>query len=74
MTKDSLFSHIEADFGLLPEVLKGVFSPKAVVRYSCSSVLMRLSAEYPDRIYPYFDTFAQLLEANTGSWCGTLLR
>jgi hypothetical protein len=63
MTKDLLFSRIEADFGLLPEVLKGIFSPKAVVRYSCSSVLMRLSAEYPDRIYPCFDTFAQLLKS-----------
>jgi hypothetical protein len=62
LTKDLLFSNIKANFGLLPEVLKGVSSPKAAVRYGCSSVLMSLSAEYPDKIYPYFDMFAELLK------------
>jgi hypothetical protein len=63
INKESLFQRVEANFELLPDVLQGVFSSKAVVRYSCSSVLMDLSSKYSEKIYPHFDFFAQLLKS-----------
>jgi exonuclease I len=59
-----LFQRVETNFELLPDVLKGVFSSKAAVRYGCSKVLTELSSKYPEKIYPYFDVFAKLLTNN----------
>jgi hypothetical protein len=63
ITKAQLFQRVEADFGLLPELLKGTASPKATIRYSCGSVLMDLSEKYPDKLYPYMDSFIGLLDS-----------
>jgi hypothetical protein len=61
ITKPQLFRMVEADFALLPELLKGTSSPKATVRYGCGKVLMDLSEKYPKKLYPYIDTFVKLL-------------
>lgn len=62
LTKDGLRQQVEQDFSLLPVLLEGTRSPKATVRYSCGKVLMDLSAEHPERLYPYMDAFIELLE------------
>jgi len=61
LTKDELRQRVKQDFGLLPVLLQGVCSPKAAVRYSCAKVLMDLSAEHPENLYPYWDAFVDLL-------------
>jgi hypothetical protein len=61
LTKDELYRRVERDFRLLPEVLSGMSSSKATVRYGCGKVLMDLSAKYPAQVYPYFDSFVALL-------------
>jgi hypothetical protein len=33
------------------------------VRYGCAKVLMDLSARYPEKLYPYMDKFASLLDS-----------
>jgi hypothetical protein len=48
---------------LLPEILNGVSSSKAAIRYSCAKVLMDLSEEHPEKLYPYMDYFINLLES-----------
>ena len=63
INKELLFQKVEQNFNLLPEVMKGFFSLKPAVRYGCSSVLMDLSAKYPQEIYPHFDFFVQLLKS-----------
>jgi hypothetical protein len=63
LTKDDLRRRVEADFGLVPVLLEGVCSAKAAVRYSCAKVLMDLSAEHPERLYPYMDSFIGLLDS-----------
>ena len=63
LTKDGLRQRIVENFGLLPVLIKGVSSPKAVVRYTCAKVLMDLSAEYPERLYPYIASFIVLLDS-----------
>jgi hypothetical protein len=63
ITKTQLFQRVEADFGLLPQLLEGTSSPKASIRYGCGSVLMDLSEKHPDKLYPYMDRFTALLDS-----------
>jgi hypothetical protein len=63
LTKDGLRRLVEQDFGLLPVLLEGTCSAKAAVRYGCAKVLTDLSAEHPERLYPYMDSFIALLDS-----------
>jgi predicted house-cleaning noncanonical NTP pyrophosphatase (MazG superfamily) len=63
LTKDELRQKVKQDFSLLPTLLSGVSSPKATVRYGCAKILMDLSAEYPDKLYPHMDAFVALLDS-----------
>jgi hypothetical protein len=64
ITKQELFEKVEQNFDLLPEVLQGVSSSKAAIRYGCAKVLMDLSEKYPEKLYPYMQTFIELLDSN----------
>jgi len=61
ITKWELAKAVEKDFRLLPSLINGVSSPKATIRYGCSSVLLDLSQSHPEKLYPYFNHFAELL-------------
>ena len=63
LTKEELRQRVKQDFDLLPVLLKGLYSPKATVRYGCAKVLMDLSEEYPEKLYPYMDAFVELLDS-----------
>jgi hypothetical protein len=63
LTKEELRQKVKQDFDLLPVLLKGVSSPKAAVRYGCAKVLMDLSEEYPEKLYPHMDAFIELLDS-----------
>ena len=63
LTKEGLRRLVEQDFGLLPVLLEGTGSAKAAVRYGCAKVLMDLSAEHPEHLYPYMDSFIALLDS-----------
>jgi hypothetical protein len=62
MTKAELYQKVQQDFDLLPIILDGVSSSKAAIRYGCVKVLMDLSEEYPKKLYPYMDSFIDLLD------------
>ncbi len=63
LTKQELLQKVRENPGLLPKVLKGVSSSKASVRYSCAKVLVDLSQEQPERLYPHMDFFIALLDS-----------
>ena len=63
MTKEELLNRVKQDFSLIPLLLKGVEHSKAAVRYGCAKVLMDLSEEHPEKLYPYFDSFIELLDS-----------
>jgi hypothetical protein len=63
LTKEELLNRVRQDFSLLPFLLSGVNSAKAAVRYGCAKVLMDLSEENPEKLYPYFDRFIDLLDS-----------
>ena len=61
ITKEELLQKVKQNFDILPEVLKGISSSKAAIRYGCAKVLMDLSEEHPEELYPYMDSFIDLL-------------
>jgi hypothetical protein len=61
ITKQQLLQKIKQNVNVLPEVLDGVSSPKATIRYGCAKVLMDLSEEQPETLYPYMGSFITLL-------------
>jgi hypothetical protein len=63
VTKEQLRLKVERDFTLLPDLLEGISSSKAGVRYGCAKVLMDLSAAYPEKLYPYMDFFIGMLDS-----------
>ncbi len=64
ITKEELTDKIESDFTLLPSVIAGASSSKASIRYGCASVLVNLSAKYPEKLYSHFGFFVSLLSSN----------
>ena len=63
VTKKELLNKVKNDFGLVPLLLTGVCHQKAGVRYSCSKVLLDISEEHPEKLYPHFDSFVDLLDS-----------
>jgi hypothetical protein len=63
ITREQLYDEVENDFSLIGEVIGGISSPKASIRYGCAKVAMDLSEKYPERLYPYMDYFIELLES-----------
>ena len=63
ISKEQLFNKVKQNYDLIPSLLKGVSSPKPAIRYGCAKVLMDLSKEEPDHLYPYMDFFSSLLDS-----------
>jgi hypothetical protein len=63
VTKQELLQMVKQDFNLLPEILNGVSSSKAAIRYGCAKVLMDLSEQHPEQLHPYMDSFINLLDS-----------
>jgi len=63
MTREELLRKVRQNCDLVPTVLDGVFSSKAAIRFGCAKVLLDLSEEYPERLYPYMDSFIDLLDS-----------
>jgi len=63
MTREELLQRVKQDIDVLPEILNGVTSSKAAIRYGCAKVLMDLSEECPEELYQYMDSFIELLDS-----------
>jgi hypothetical protein len=61
LTKEGLLQKVRENPSLIPEVLSGTSSPRAAVRYGCAKVLMDLSQEKPEKLYPFMNSFLALL-------------
>jgi hypothetical protein len=62
MTVRELFQTVEQDWTLLPQLVEGISSSKARIRYGCAKVLIGLSEVCPTRLYPFMDSFIDLLD------------
>lgn len=63
ITREELAEKVKKNFALLPEIMNGVSSSKAAVRYPCGNILMDLSEECPEKLYPHMDFFIRLLDS-----------
>ena len=63
LTKSQLLEQLKRDSSLLQEVLVGLESQNASVRYGCGKVLMDYSGEQPEKLYPHMDLFVRLLDS-----------
>jgi hypothetical protein len=63
MSKEELFQMVKKDSSLISTVVDGVSSSKAAVRYGCAKVLMDLSKECPNKLYPYMNFFIKMLDS-----------
>lgn len=63
LTKQQLLKKVKQNHALIPEVLDGISSSKPAIRYSCAKVLMDLSEEEPETLYPHMDFFITMLDS-----------
>jgi len=58
---DLIVGLILQDLSLIRDLIYGISSAEATVKFKCAKVLRELSKTKPELIYPYFDFFAKLL-------------
>lgn len=63
LTKGKLYQIVENNFALIPVLVKGMYSVKPSIRYGCGKVLMDLSETHAVEVYPYIDSFIELLDS-----------
>ena len=63
ITKEQLLKKVKQDDTLISELIDGVSSNKASIRYGCAKVLMDLSEEEPEKLYSHMDFFITLLDS-----------
>ena len=63
LTKEQLFEKVKNNHDLLPEVIEGMTSSKAAIRYGCGKVLMELSEVNPKILYPHMNFFVGVLDS-----------
>jgi len=63
LSKEELFKKVKKNFNLIPEIVNAMTSSKAAIRYGCGKVLMDLSEENPEKLYPHMDFFIKLLDS-----------
>jgi hypothetical protein len=63
ITKEELYRIVKSDYNLIPDIIEGVSSSKATIRYSCAKNLMDLSKEKPEKLYDHMDFFIKLLDS-----------
>ena len=63
ITKAEVLLKVKQNFNLLPTILNGTSSSKAAIRYGCGKVLLDLSEEHPEKLYPHMDFFIELLDS-----------
>jgi len=64
MTKEQLAKKVTQNPALIPEILNGISSSKPTIRYGCGKILMDVSEEQPELLYPYMDFFISLLDSD----------
>ncbi|MFC2070016.1 hypothetical protein ACFLTB_02425 [Chloroflexota bacterium] len=60
---ESLAEEVLADEGLLSEVLNGLKNKNETIRYNCHKVLMEISWEHGEVLYPQWDYFVEMLDS-----------
>ena len=73
--KGKIAESIADDPARIAEVIEGLHSKKASIRYGCGKVLRIISEQYPEALYPSIDFFIKLLDSdnNIMKWEGIIV-
>ncbi len=63
ISKEELLEKVKLNSDLIPTIINGVSSSKAIIRYGCAKVLMDLSKKHPEKLYQHMDFFIKLLDS-----------
>ncbi len=63
ITKEQLVQKVKQNPDLIPEILDGISSSKPAIRYGCGKILMEVSKDQPEVLYPYMNFFITLLQS-----------
>jgi len=61
---DDFEEMIKINWDLLQKCFEGLNSVKPEIKYSCAKVLRSISEKHPEKLYPRFDFFVNLLDNN----------
>ena len=61
---DSIASQLTRNRNLIPRIIDALQAEKSSKKYAYEKVLRLLSEKKPQRVYPYFNVFAELLDAD----------
>ncbi|MFC1554174.1 hypothetical protein ACFL7D_06040 [candidate division KSB1 bacterium] len=61
--KEKIADEVIKDQIDLAVLLEGMNEKKAAVKFGCEKVLQKIGIKKPDLLYPYYDTFADLLDS-----------
>ena len=61
---ESIAKEAVKENNVLAELLEGILSKKETIRYNSFKVLLLISEEHPELLYPKWDFFVDLLESN----------
>ena len=64
ITPEKLKEKVKTNFDLIPDIINGMSSTKAAIRYGCGKILMEISEEIPEKLYPYLDKFIGFLDSS----------
>ena len=62
-TAEKVAADLVENPGLAPQIMDGLSSPVAGVKFGCAKILRITSITIPQKLYPYFDEFADLLKS-----------
>lgn len=62
--KEEIVDRVIRNLELLPEIIEGLSTNKARIKYGCAKILRLLSEKRPEILYPRFDFFADLLDSD----------
>ena len=62
--KEAIAESIADDPTRIAEIIEGLSSRKASVKFGCGKVLRIISERHPEALYPHIDTFIKLLDSN----------
>jgi hypothetical protein len=63
LTKQKLAQKVIQNPTLIPEIITGVSSSKPAIRYGCGKILLEISKDQPELLYPHMDFFIDLLDS-----------
>jgi hypothetical protein len=61
---DEIIIMVKKDYSILPDIIQGISSSNARIKFGCAKVLCKISEDDPEKLYPEIDFFINLLKTD----------